>query len=70
MDMSDKKKEAEVKVTEPEFTKDQVVSSAKYSDKKDVITALWTDGSKKTLSKVDAMIKDFMEKEFVKGSVK
>ena len=64
--MSSKKETVEeAKVTEPIFTKDQVLASIKYSDRQDVINALWTDDKGKTLAEVDAMIDKFM-----KGTVK
>lgn len=55
----------EAKVTEPTYSKSQVLASAKYSDKKDVINAVWTDDKEKTLETVDAMIS-----EYLKGQVK
>lgn len=47
------------------YEKEQILASNKYANKKDVINALWTDGSQKSIAEVDDMINKFM-----KGQVK
>ena len=51
--------------TEPMFSKEQILASNKYYNRHDVINALWTDGSEKSIEEVDDMIEKFM-----KGMVK
>ena len=57
--------EKEVVKKEPLFSKESVLASDRYRDKKDVINALWTDDKERSLSEIDAMIDKFM-----KGQVK
>jgi hypothetical protein len=47
------------------FTKEQILASNKYANRKDVINAIWLDDSTKTISQIDDLIDRFM-----KGKVK
>ncbi|MCB6265533.1 hypothetical protein LI208_09770 [Longicatena sp. 210702-DFI.1.36] len=47
------------------YSKEQILASNKYYNRHDVINALWTDGSEKSIEEVDDMIEKFM-----KGMVK
>lgn len=47
------------------YNKEQILASNKYYNRHDVINALWTDGSEKSIEEVDDMIEKFM-----KGMVK
>ena len=47
------------------YSKEQILASNKYYNRHDVINALWTDGSEKSIEEVDNMIEKFM-----KGMVK
>lgn len=59
MAKKDEKKE------EAKFTKEQLINSAKYKHRVDLINALLKDDATYTLSEVDKKINDFM-----KGAVK
>jgi len=50
---------------ESKFTKEQILGSKRFSDRVDVINAVWTDNSAKTINQVEEMIDKFM-----KGKVK
>lgn len=50
---------------ESKFTKEQILGSKRFSDRIDVINAVWTDNSAKTINQVEEMIDKFM-----KGKVK
>ncbi len=50
---------------EPRFTKEQILSSARYSSQRDVVDALLDEKEKYTLEHVDCAIEEFM-----KGKVK
>lgn len=69
--LADKKKTAvEVQAVqevqgEPEFTKEQILASAKYRNRRDLVNALLVDGENYTLEKVNEKMNDFM-----KGQVK
>ena len=47
------------------YSKEQILASNKYYNRHDVINALWTDDSEKSIEEVDDMIEKFM-----KGMVK
>lgn len=47
------------------YSKEQILASNKYYNRHDVINAIWTDGSEKSIEEVDDMIEKFM-----KGMVK
>jgi len=62
--MSKNKEPAEVKAgPEPEFSKQQLLTSQKYCHRRDLIGALLVDGKTYTISKVDALIKNYDEQE-------
>lgn len=50
---------------EQKFTRGQVLSSARYRNRKDVVSALLEDGRMYTIAEVDQMVDEFM-----KGKVK
>lgn len=58
-------KKPEIKQESPLFTKGQILVSKKYSDRKDVCTAVIPDDFHGTLKDADALIEKFM-----KGKVK
>lgn len=50
---------------EPKFTKEQVLASARYENRKDLVSALLHDGREYTITEVDRMVDQIM-----KGRVK
>lgn len=54
-------------VTEPAFSKEQLVGCKKYSGRQDLVNALLTDGQKYTFSQVDKMIQDFDTEDFTEN---
>lgn len=50
---------------EPMFTKEQILASNKYANKRDILNALLRDDEVYTIEKIDSLIKKFM-----KGKVK
>ena len=57
------------KTTEALYTKEQILSSKKYSHRKDVLNVVLKDNQQYTLKEVDGLIDNFMKlKE--KGKVK
>ncbi|MDD3569574.1 MAG: hypothetical protein PHY44_00535 [Lachnospiraceae bacterium] len=50
---------------EPKFTKEQLLNSKKYGNRKDMLTALLTDGESYTHSEVSRITE-----EFLKGEIK
>ena len=46
---------------ESKFTKEQILGSKRFSDRVDVINAVWTDNSAKTINQVEEMIDKFMK---------
>lgn len=54
-----------VKSTETTYTKEQILKSKKYREKRDLINALLVNGRSYTLTTVDDMIE-----KFLKGEVK
>ncbi len=46
---------------EPRFTKQQIISAARYKDRKDLVSALLDDSGTYTLEEVDWMVDRFME---------
>lgn len=63
--MSREKKPAASAAKEPTFTKDVLVNSKRFRDKRDLVSALLKDGAEYTVSAVDNMIAKYM-----KGKVK
>lgn len=57
--------QVKVEQTEPMFSKAQILASAKYRVRKDLVDALLDDGKKYTMKQVDELIDNFM-----KGKVK
>lgn len=57
--------QVKVEQTEPMFSKAQILASAKYRVRRDVVDALLDDGKKYTMKQVDELIDNFM-----KGKVK
>lgn len=55
----------ETVAAELKFTKEQLLNSKKYSNNKDILVALLTDGKSYSHSEVTKLIEDFM-----KGAVK
>lgn len=45
------------------YTKEQVLSSARYRARRDVLEALLADGREYTLEETDRMVKEFMERK-------
>lgn len=60
------KKIEEAVITEPSFSKEQIIKSKKYRESADVIGALLRDGESYSFKQVDKMLADFMKRE-VKG---
>lgn len=56
---------AKVPETEPQFYKEQIVTSEKYHDQRDLVDALLEDGRKYTLETVEEMLE-----QYKKGKVK
>lgn len=56
---------AETTVEEQEFEKSQLLGSAKYAKRRDLLNSLLKDGEKYTFSQVDELVENFM-----KGKVK
>lgn len=53
----------ESKQQEPKFTSGQILASARYKDRKDLVSALLGEGRMYTLSEVDRMVGRFMKGE-------
>lgn len=63
--MAVKKQKAQITVTnELCYDKTQLMGSAKYAKRKDLISSLLSDGEKYTISQVDSMITDFYKRDF------
>ena len=45
------------------YTKGQILSSARYRARRDVLEALLVDGREYTLEETDRMVKEFMERK-------
>lgn len=63
--MSSKKKPAASAANELTFTKEALVNSKRFRNKRDVLSALLKDGMEYTIGEVEGMIEKFM-----KGKVK
>jgi hypothetical protein len=48
-------------IQEAKFTKEQILASDKYANRKDVINAIWVDESEKTISQIESLIEKFMK---------
>lgn len=53
--------EAEVQAVSTAYTKEQLLASTKYANRRDLISALLDNGKTYTLDKVDALIDKFMK---------
>lgn len=53
--------EAEAQVVGAAYTKEQLLASTKYANRRDLISALLDGGKTYTLDKVDALIDKFMK---------
>ncbi|MEA5084355.1 MAG: hypothetical protein VB018_09395 [Lachnospiraceae bacterium] len=53
----------ESEVTEPKFTKAQLMGSKKHTDNRDLLNALLTEGESYSHSEVTKLIEDFMKGE-------
>jgi len=56
---------AKVEQTEPKFSKEQIIESAKYANRRDAVDALLDDNEQYTMTQVDDLIEKLM-----KGKVK
>lgn len=56
---------AEVAATEAEnmFSKDQLLTAGRYSDKRDLLSTVLADGKSYTIAAVEQLLIDFMERE-------
>ena len=55
----------EIKQESTKFSKEQILASKKYSNRRDVLVAILTDDKSYTLEQVDSLLEKFM-----KGKVK
>ena len=60
-----KKKEKLVNEIEILFSKEQILKSNRFKDKRDILSALLEDDKKYKLSDVENMIVDFLNKEVI-----
>jgi len=56
---------AKVEQTEPKFSKEQIIESVKYANRRDAVDALLDDNEQYTMTQVDDLIEKLM-----KGKVK
>lgn len=56
-----KKKEAASAASEPKFAKEVLVTSKRFIDKRDLVSAVLEDGVEYSIAEVDAMIEKFMK---------
>ncbi|MBI4858493.1 MAG: hypothetical protein HY818_17290, partial [Acetobacterium woodii] len=61
--MATKKAVEEITEVEPAFDKEQILNSARYQERVDIVGALLVSGKSYTLSEVDGLIEDFNKKE-------
>ncbi|HJD00752.1 MAG TPA: hypothetical protein H9923_07440 [Candidatus Dwaynia gallinarum] len=61
----EKKKEKLVNEIEILFSKEQILKSNRFKDKRDILSALLEDDKKYKLSDVENMIVDFLNKEVI-----
>lgn len=59
----DEVKQAAAATAEPEYSKQQLLTSHRYAHRRDLIGALLVDGKTYTIKGVDKLIKDYDEKE-------
>lgn len=51
----------EVKVEESKYSKTKILTSNRYRDKQDLISAVWVDDSEKTLDEIDELLETYMK---------
>ena len=61
----EKKKEKLVNEIEILFSKEQILKSNRFKDKRDILSVLLEDDKKYKLSDVESMIVDFLNKEVI-----
>ncbi|BAK55907.1 hypothetical protein SFBM_0127 [Candidatus Arthromitus sp. SFB-mouse-Japan] len=61
----DKKKIKEPEEIEVAFSKEQILKSSRYVDKRDILNALLEDDKRYKLKEVDTFISDFLKKEVI-----
>ena len=61
----DKKKIKEPEEIEVAFSKEQILKSSRYVDKRDILNALLGDDKRYKLKEVDTFISDFLKKEVI-----
>lgn len=61
----EKKKEKSVNEIEILFSKEQILKSNRFKDKRDILSALLEDDKKYKLSDVESMVIDFLNKEVI-----
>lgn len=61
----DKKKIKEPEEIEVAFSKEQILKSSRYADKRDILNALLEDDKRYKLNEVDTHISDFLKKEVI-----
>ncbi len=61
----DKKKIKEPEEIEVAFSKEQILKSSRYVDKRDILNALLEDDKRYRLKEVDTFISDFLKKEVI-----
>lgn len=61
----DKKKIKEPEEIEVAFSKEQILKSSRYVDKRDTLNALLEDDKRYKLKEVDTFISDFLKKEVI-----
>lgn len=61
----DKKKIKEPEEIEVAFSKEQILKSSRYVDKRDILNALLEDDKRYKLKEVDMFISDFLKKEVI-----
>ena len=61
----EKKKEKSVNEIEILFSKEQILKSNRFKDKRDILSVLLEDDKKYKLSDVESMIVDFLNKEVI-----
>ena len=63
--MAETKTETAAKTAEPKFTKEQLMSSKTYANRKDLLGVLLSDAETYSISEVDKLIDKFMKGKVV-----
>lgn len=61
--LTEKKVETQENRQVPQFTKEQILASAKYQNRRDLINALFKNGESYTMEVIDRMIDNFMKEK-------